>query len=303
MKRWVPVTCLAALLLGAPPAARVLADPYLLSVATRAAILACAAVSLQFVVGRAGLYSFGHAAFLGIGAYALLILGSYGLDEAAISLPVAMAAGCGFALVTGWFALRTRGVTFIMITLAFAQMAYFVAQSLAAFGGDDGMSLDRRPTLLGYGWLDDRLAWHAAVLAVLGGFLLLSHALAVSRFGRALAAARENEARTAASGFDIRATRLAAYAVSGAAGAAAGWMLAVQSAFVSPAMLEWRNSGELLVMVILGGVETAAGAALGAALLLGAEEALAATTEHGRLILGPALVLVVLAKVARNRRA
>jgi branched-chain amino acid transport system permease protein len=290
-------SCLALLFL-APVISWYLRNPYILSLATRAAALACAAVSLQFVVGYAGLYSFGHAAFLGIGAYVLLTLARFGLDETALSLPAAMAAAGAFAAITGWFALRTSGVTFIMITLAFGQMAYFVAQSLNVFGGDDGTPLDRRPPLFTTGVLDNTLAWHALVLTLLAGVLLLQHLLAASRFGRAVRAARESAARAAASGFDVRLTRLIAYTLSGAACGAAGWMLAAQAQFVSPALLEWRNSGELLVMVILGGVVTAGGAALAAVLLTGAEEGLAAFTEHWRLLLGPALVLVVLARRA-----
>ncbi len=278
-------------------------NAYLLSLGSRLAILACAAVSLQFMVGYAGLFSFGHAAFVGIGAYGLLILQKYDLDETLLSLPVSVAAATVFGLVTGWFALRTRGVTFIMITLAFGQMAFFVAQSLAGFGGDDGAPLDRRPPVLGHDCLDNRLIWHASVVAMLMAMVALSRALAAAPFGRALRAARENEARATANGFDVRRTRLLAYALAGGAGGAAGWLLAVQSAFVSPAMLDWRNSGELLVMVILGGVATAEGAATGAMLLVLAQEGLSAVTEHGRLVIGPALVLIVLGKTALFRRA
>jgi branched-chain amino acid transport system permease protein len=285
-------TLLGAILLGAP----FLPGTYLLSLATRAAILACAAVALQFVVGYAGLYSFGHAAYLGIGAYSLLALGTIGEDDAAVSLPAAIGACALFAAGTGWLALRTRGVAFIMITLAFGQMAFFVAQSLAVFGGDDGMALDRKPPVFGHDILDDRLLWYGLVTAMLLAFILLSHMLRLSRFGRALRAARESEARATASGFNVTATFLAAYIISGAATGAAGWLLAVQSAFISPAMLDWRNAGELLVMVILGGGATAEGAALGALLLVLAQELLAAETEHWRLILGPILVLIALRK-------
>jgi branched-chain amino acid transport system permease protein len=286
----VTYLALAVLLLGAA----FIPNGYVLSLASRAAIFAAAAVSLQFVVGYAGLQCFGHAAFLGVGAYALLALASYGFDDAALSLPAAMAAAGVFALLTGWLALRTRGVTFIMITLAFGQMAYFIAGSLAVFGGDDGTALDRRPPVLRHDWLDDPSVWYAVVLGVLLLWLLLSHALGASRFGRALRAARESEARAAASGFNVRALHLAAYTLSGTATGACGWLLAVQTAYVSPALLEWRNSGSLLVMVILGGVTTPGGAALAAVLLVLAEEGLAAYSDHARLVLGPLLVLLAL---------
>lgn len=285
------------LLVGLPVAGRMTGDPFLLSLATRAAILAIAAVSLQFVVGYGGMVSFGHAAFLGIGGYVLA-----GLDaDAAISLPLALAAGGGFAAVTGWAALRTSGVTFIMITLAFAQMAFFVAQSLDAFGGSDGAPLDP-PALFG----GDALRSSGTVYGVALGLLILvaflGRKIAGSRFGRVLRAAADNPARTAAAGFDVRRVRLAAYAGAGAVAASAGWLLALHAQFISPAVMDWRRSGELLVMVILGGAGTPEGAALGAVGLTLGEEALSRVTDHWRLILGPLIVLVVLWGAWTRRR-
>lgn len=292
------VVALAALLL-APGAAWALGNQYLLSLATTAAIFAIGAVSLQLIVGQGGLVSFGHAAFLGIGAYAPLVLGTVGWDDAAVSLPVAMLAAGGFAWATGAVALRTRGVTFIMITLAFAQMAYFVAGALAVFGGDDGAPLDR-PSLFGSAVLSDRIVFHALTVAVLVGVVVLLRMLAASRFGRALSAARQSEARVIASGISVGRVRLIAYTIAGALGGVAGWLLGVHTEFVSPSFMDWRNSGELLVMVILGGAGSPEGAALGAVGFVLIEEALAGVTEHWRLILGPAIVLFVL--LARRGR-
>ena len=277
-----------AVLAAMPVLSGLLGNPYLLSLATRAAILAIAAVGLQFVVGYAGLVSFGHAAFLGIGAYALLILDGHAMGRAAVSLPVAMLAAALFALVTGWAALRTQGVTFIMVTLAFAQMAYFVVGALADYGGDDGMNLADAPLPLG------RVGFHWLTVALLAAVLCLSLLVGQSRFGRALRAARENATRVAALGFDVRRVRLLAYVGSGAVTGLAGWLMATQTEFVSPALLDWRMSGELLAMVILGGVAGPQGAVLGAVFLLLAQEALAAQTEHWRIILGPAIILFVL---------
>ena len=291
-----------ALLAVAPIAATALSDPYLLSLATRAAIFAIAAVSLQIIVGYGGLVSLGHAAFLGIGAYALPVLGAAGLADAAVSLPGAVVAGAGFALATGWVALRTRGVAFIMITLAFSQMAYFIAQSLDAFGGSDGVPIDP-PPVFGTGLLRSGVALHGLTLVLLVGLVLLARTLGVSRFGRALRAARESETRAVAAGFDIQRIRLAAYAIAGAAGALAGWLLAVQSEFVSPAIMEWRVSGELLVMVILGGAATPEGAAIGAVALTLGEVALAGLTDHWRMILGPLIVLLALSGRRQRRPA
>ena len=215
-----------ALLAAAPLIAAGTGNAYLLSLATRAAVYALAAVSLQVVVGYGGLVSLGHAAFVGIGAYALLILSSFGLDEAALSLPAAAAAAALFAWPTGWIALRARGVGFLMLTLAFSQMAYFAAGSLADYGGDDGMPLDRTPPLLGTGLLARPFALHLLALLLLLGGVLGAQALGASRFGRVLRAARENAGRVAALGFDVRRVRLAAYVLAAAAarrgGVAAG---------------------------------------------------------------------------------
>jgi branched-chain amino acid transport system permease protein len=291
---------LVALLAAAPLAARWLGNDYVLVLATRAGIFAIAAVSLQFVVGFAGLPSLGHAAFLGIGAYALLMLGGVGLDEAAVSLPAAVLAAAAFAVPTGWVALRTRGVTFIMITLAFGQMTYFVAESLAAYGGDDGMPLDRTPPLLGTPLLGQPAVLHGVVLALLLGVVLAARTLGAARFGRVLRAARDNTARVAALGYDVARVRLAAYVIAGGAGGLAGWLLAVASGFVSPATLDWRLAGQLLVMVILGGVATPEGAAAGAIGLVLLEEGLAAASDHGRIALGALLLVFALLRVARR---
>jgi branched-chain amino acid transport system permease protein len=283
---------LAALVL-APAAARLLGNQYLLSLATTATIFALAAASLQLIVGQSGLVSFGHAAYLGIGAYAPLILGAAGWPDAALSVPVAMLVSGGFALATGAVALRTRGVTFIMITLAFAQMAYFVAGALAEFGGDDGSPLNR-PSLFGMQALFNHATFHAIAVALLVATVLLLRMLAASPFGRALAAARQSEARATACGISVRRVRLIAYTIAGSLAGLAGWLLGVHSDFVTPAFMDWRNSGELLVMVILGGAATPEGAALGAVLFVMVEEASSGITDHWRLIVGPAIVLIVL---------
>lgn len=290
---------LALFLLGAPVAVQLGANGYILSIATRAAILAIAAVSLQFILGFGGLVSFGHAAMVGIGAYA--VLASAGAD-ALLVLPAAMMAAAAFAFLTGLVALRTRGVTFIMISLAFGQMAYFVAQSLAVFGGDDGLTLEARSTLLGGAVLDQRSWFHLLVVGNLLGLGLVLRTLALSRFGRALRAARENEGRVASLGYDVARIRLAAYTVGGAGGGLAGFWFANNSEFVSPAILDWRGSGHLLIMVILGSAGALGrtvdgrlvGAAAGATGLIAAEEWLAELTPHWPLLLGPALVAAAL---------
>jgi branched-chain amino acid transport system permease protein len=277
------------LLAGAPLAARILAYPYLLAIADRAAIMGGAAISLQFLIGGAGLISLGHAAFLGIGGYAAIACAAWGVNEAALSLPLALLGATAFALGTGSAALRTRGITFIMITLAFAQMAYFIAQSLAVFGGDDGMPLDP-PRLLGSSALQTPLGQHVLALLTLALLLAAFRVVTGSRYGRVLRAARESEARVVAAGYSVRHVRLIAYALAGGAAGISGWLLSVHAGFVSPAMMEWRVSGELLVMAILVGSREPEGAILGAVSVVAAEEVLSATTEHWRLIFCPLVI-------------
>lgn len=284
-------------LLAATPLA---GNPYLLSLATRAATLGIAAASLQLLVGAGGLFSLGHAAFLGIGAYALLILGGAGLDETAFSLPAAAAAAALFAWPTGWVALRARGIGFLMITLAFGQMAYFAAGALTDFGGDDGMALDRPPPLFGSAALGRPATLHALALGGLAGTVLAVRALAASRFGRVLRAASDNPARVAALGFDVARVRLAAYVLSAGVAGCAGWLLAVGSGFVSPATLDWRVAGELLVMVILGGPATPEGAALGAVALSLSQEGLAAVSGHDGAAIGALLLATALLRARRR---
>jgi branched-chain amino acid transport system permease protein len=291
---------MTVLLAAAPFAGRVTGNAYLLSLASRAATLAIAAVSLQFVVGYGGLFSLGHAAFLGIGAYALLILGGFGLDEAAISLPGAVLASALFAWPTGWVALRARGIGLLMITLAFGQMAYFAAGALEAYGGDDGMALDRTPPLFGSALLRDPAVLHWLVLTALLGSVAGARILAASRFGRVLRAARENAVRVAALGYDVTRVRLIGYVLAGGIAGLAGWLLAIGSGFVSPATLDWRVSAELLVMVILGGAASPEGAAIGAVLLVLVQEGLASATTHGGAVLGALLLAVAMLRMRRR---
>jgi branched-chain amino acid transport system permease protein len=257
-------------------------------------ILGIAALGLWLLVGGAGLVSLGHAAMLGIGAYAVVALDDLRITEAAVVVPVALLAAGLFALATGAVALRTTGVNFIMITLAFGQMAFFAAGSLALYGGDDGYTLYGRTTLAGGRWLADRLVFHFVCLGLLGLAFLVIHMLLAARFGRVLRAARENQSRTEALGFDPYPYRLLAYVVAGVLAGLAGVLLANSNEFVAPSYLAWQRSGDLLFMVILGGLAGPEGAILGALALVLAEEWLAMLTPHWRLILGPLIVLAAL---------
>jgi branched-chain amino acid transport system permease protein len=276
-----------------PLAAASGAETYLLSLFTRVMIFAIAALALDLVVGYGALVSFGHAAFVGLGAYAVGILSSHGINEALVSLPVALAVAAAFAFVTGIVCLRTKGVYFIMITLAFGQMAYFTASSLAPYGGDDGLTIRLRNTLVGFDVLRNERAFYYVAFACLLGAYLLCRALVASRFGRVFRGARENPTRMEAIGFEVYRYQLAGYVISGALGGLSGFLLANATEFVSPAYMSWQRSGELIIMVIFGGLGTLHGAIIGTAAFLLVEQWLSDLTEHWKVIFGPLLVLVV----------
>ena len=277
-----------------PLIAHVLDDPYLIVIATRILAYAIAALALDLILGYGGMVSFGHAAYLGIGAYSVAILSRAGITDLGLHLMAAIAAAGLFALVTGAISLRTRGMYFIMITLAFAQMAYFFFVSLSAYGGDDGVTLAARSTILGQPLLQDNTALFYTALGLLIGLYLLATAITRSRFGRVLTGARENPIRMQAIGFSPFPYQLTAYVISGAMTAIAGVMLANQTSYVSPAFMDWHRSGELVVMVVFGGVGNLLGAVAGATIALLLEEWLALLTDHWPMLFGLILVLVVL---------
>ncbi len=277
---------------------QILGQSFWVTLAARTAILGLAALSLSFVLGQGGLVSFGHAAPFGIGAYAVLIAGEYGVSEALLIAPLAFLAAALFALPTGALALRTRGVYFIMITLAFAQMGYFVFAALSAYGGDDGMGLSTKATLLGATFLrtEANLAWVA--IGLLAAVTWLLHRTTRARFGFVLRAARDNEARTAALGFSVYRTRLAAYVLAAGIAGLAGALMAEQTGFVSPSLMNWHRSGELIVMVVLGGSRRLSGAVLGAIAIVLVEEFLGGVTEYWKFGLGFLILAVVGARIA-----
>jgi branched-chain amino acid transport system permease protein len=276
-----------------PVAAVATAESYVLAMVTRVMIFAIAAIALDLLVGYGALVSFGHAAFIGLGAYAVGILSAHGIGEALWALPLALALSALFALATGAVCLRTRGVYFIMITLAFGQMAYFTASSLAPYGGDDGLTIAARNTLFGLPLLRSNRLFYYFVLACLLGSYLFCRALVNSRFGRVVRGARENPTRMATLGFDVYRFQLVAYAIAGTIGGLSGFLLANATEFVSPAYMSWQRSGELIVMVLLGGMGSLHGAIIGTAVYLLLEEWLAGLTEHWKVIFGPLLVLIV----------
>jgi branched-chain amino acid transport system permease protein len=293
-RRPVVAIVLFALLALLPVAVSLGLPAHWLTLVTRALIFAIAALSLDLILGIGGLVSFGHAAFIGIGAYGTGIMITEGAGEALLILPVILLVCAAFAAITGAVSLRTRGVAFIMITLAFGQMAFFLAQALSAYGGDDGLTLYERSTIAGFDLLADRTRFYYIVLAALAGCYLLVTTLVASRFGRVLRAARENATRVTVTGYDVSRVRLIAYVVSGMIAGLSGFFLANQTEFVSPAFISWQRSGELIFMVVLGGVGSLHGAIIGALAFLFAEDVLSGWTEHWKAIFGPMIVLFVL---------
>ena len=259
----------------------------------RAMVFGVAAMSLDFILGVGGLVRFGPAAPLAIGAYPVAILNEMRVTDAVVVVPCAMAASGVFALVTGAVALRTRGINFIMITLAFAQMVYFAVSSLVDYGGEDGYTLYSRTQVLGHDWLGARNFYVAALvgLVVVWGVLRV---ITASRFGRALSAARQNRARVQALGIDPYRVELAAMVIAAMICGLAGVLMANEAEFVTPAYGSWQRSGDLMVMVILGGAGSLHGAILGALMVVLAEEGLGRLTQHWPLIYGPGLILAVL---------
>jgi len=282
------------LLLAVPPLATLLGQLYYIDLLRRVMIFAIAAVSLNLILGYGGLVSFGHAAYLGVGGYSVGILAFYGMHSGWLQWAVAVGASALVALVIGAISVRTRGIYFIMITLAFTQMLYYLGNSVEEYGGDDGMRLKVKSQFSGLIDLGDPVAFYYLVLALLLACIYLVDRLVNSRFGMVIRAAKSNEARTRAIGFSPYPYQLAAFVISGAMCGLAGALLANHTAYIAPAFMDWTRSGEIMFMVILGGMATAPGPALGAFALLVVEDLLAGWTQHWQVILGPLLVLCVL---------
>jgi branched-chain amino acid transport system permease protein len=291
--RLIPILLFAALA-AVPLLGFFIRDGYVLNLVSRVMILAIAALALDLILGFGAMVSFGHAAFIGIGAYAMGMLASHGHDGFFTGLAVALCASALFALITGAISLRTKGVYFIMITLAFGQMAFYTASSLRAYGGDDGLTVASRSLVMGAKLLKDDRLFYYVVLACLIGVYGLCRSIVASRFGRVLQGAKQNPQRMQAIGFNPYPYQLAAYVISGTIGGLSGFLLANLTEFVSPAYMSWQRSGELIVMVVMGGMGSLHGAIIGAAAFLLLEEWLSGFTEHWKVIFGPMLVLIVL---------
>jgi branched-chain amino acid transport system permease protein len=292
--RNVIVALVAAGLLLLPLYTSLSGNVFALTLFTRIVIFALAAVSLNLIMGYGGMMSFGHAAYLGIGGYAVGILATEGIGSGFIQWPAALGCSALFALVIGALSLRTRGVYFIMITLAFAQMAYYVASGLSRYGGDDGLTIYKRSDFGGLINLSNRVQFYYLCLGCLVGCIYLIWRIVNSRFGMVVQGLRSNEARMQAIGFPATRYRLVCFVIAGTMCGLAGALLADNTDFVSPAVMYWTRSGDLMVMVILGGMGSLFGPVIGAIVYLVLEEFLSQVTEYWALIMGPLLLLIVL---------
>jgi branched-chain amino acid transport system permease protein len=284
------IACLALV----PVYATVIGNLFVLSLFTRIIILAMAAVSLNLIMGFGGMVSFGHAAYIGIGGYAVGILAHEGVASGFLQWPLALAVSALFALVIGALSLRTRGVYFIMITLAFAQMIYYVAVALDRYGGDDGLTIYRRSQFAGLIDLSNKTVFYYLCLGLLLATVYFVWRLVNSRFGMVIQGSRSNDRRMRAIGFATFHYRLACFVIAGTICGLAGVLLANHTDFISPAMMHWTRSGDLIIMAVLGGMGSVFGPLMGALALLVMEEVLSGITEYWQIILGPMLLCVVL---------
>lgn len=295
---------LLVLLALLPVLAQAYGSTYAITLASRVVIYAIVAVSLDLILGYGGLVSFGHAAYFGLGGYVVAILsfhlaegvpilGFEGSNEALVTLPLAMLASGLAALMFGALSLRTSGIYFIMITLAFAQMLFYIFVALKYYGGDDGLSMPRRNLFAGQRLVDPASFYYlcfGVLLAVLGVLQVITR----SRFGMVLAGAKANERRMAALGFPVMRYRLAAFVIAGMIAGLGGGLWANLGRFVSPDMMAWVKSGEFMLMVILGGVSSLVGPVIGAAAFIVIESTISGLTQHWQAIFGPIVILIAL---------
>jgi branched-chain amino acid transport system permease protein len=309
--RNVVVAALLIVLALVPAYASLTGNLFLMTLFTRILILAVAATSLNLILGYGGMVSFGHAVYLGVGGYAVGILAYEGVSSGFLQWPVALAVSALFALIVGALSLRTRGVYFIMITLAFSQMAYFVAVGLDRYGGDDGQTIYHKSQFADLINLSDRKQFYYLCFVLLLASIYLCWRIVNSRFGMVVQGSRSNDRRMHAIGFPTYRYRLACFVIAGTLGGLAGALLANHTGFISPAMMHWTRSGDLIVMVVLGGMGSAFGPLIGAVTLLVLEETLPVlirmgalplvgheaavrASEYWQVVLGPLFLLVVL---------
>jgi branched-chain amino acid transport system permease protein len=269
-------------------------EPFYVTVAARILIFALGACGLNLVLGYGGLVSFGHALYVGLGAYVVAIFSFHGIGNGWVHLAVTVALSGLVAFLTGLVSLRTSGIAFIMITLAFAQMFYFLGVSLKQYGGDDGLQVAARSDFGPLVSIQSNTGLYYFSLAVLLATLYFSWRFVHARFGRVLRGAKSNPRRMRVLGFPVLRYQVAAYVISGCICGVAGLLLANLTRFASPAYMFWTVSGDLIVMVMLGGIATILGPLVGATAYVILETVLAGYTQHWMLALGPIIVLIAL---------
>jgi branched-chain amino acid transport system permease protein len=292
LSAWVSAILLLCLAL-VPFYARWSQEPFLLTFFTRVLIFSLAALSLNLILGFAGLVSFGHALYMGLGAYSVGLLAFHGVDNGWLQLLITLIACAVVGAVTGFISLRTSGIAFIMITLAFAQMFFYLVISMKQYGGDDGLSIASRSQFGLFNLSSATTLYYVAfafVVAVLAWF----NRLVKSPFGMVLSGCRMNERRMKALGFQTTRYKLTAYVIACVLAGVAGLLYGNLTGYASPAYMAWTLSGELIVMVVLGGMGTVMGPLVGTLALLSFEEVLKGMTDHWPIVLGPLIILVVL---------
>ncbi|MDH3220684.1 MAG: branched-chain amino acid ABC transporter permease [Gammaproteobacteria bacterium] len=290
---WCYAVLLAVLAL-APFLFEWMEQPFYLDLLSRGLILAIAVISLNLILGYGGMVSLGHAAYLGIGAYCVGIPAYYDLYNGWLHLALALGVSGLFALITGAVSLRTRGVYFIMITMAFSQMVYFIFLSLEEYGADDGLVIYARSEFPAWMSMDGATSLYYWIFILMLLSLFLINRLVHARFGRVIVGSKFNEQRMQALGFDTYRYRLACYVISAMLCSLAGMLLGNFAGFISPDIISWARSGELIFMVIIGGVATIFGPLIGTLAFVVLEEGLSAITVYWHLIFGVMLVALVL---------
>jgi branched-chain amino acid transport system permease protein len=268
-------------------------NDYVVALASRIVIFAVLAVSLDLILGYGGMISFGHAAYFGAGAYVVGALTLGGIHNGLVHLALAIAGPALLALAVGALSVRTRSIYFIMLTFAFAQMLFYLAIGQQQFGGDDGMPLSKRSQL----WLLDLANvthFYYFALAVLAAVLFVCDRLVRSRFGLVLQGSKQNETRLQTIGVPTYGYKVAAFGIAGAIAGLAGFLVANLNAYVSPNFLDWKVSGDVIMMIVIGGIGTLFGAPIGAAIFLLLQEVISYYTQHWMAVFGPLLVLAAL---------
>ncbi len=299
--KWLPstvsgrvYTALLLLLAVAPFIFDLIDQPFYLLLLSRALILTIAALSLNLILGYGGMVSLGHAAYLGIGAYCVGIPAYYDFYNGWLHLALTVVVSASFALVTGAICLRTKGVYFIMITLAFSQMVYFTFVSLEEYGADDGLVIYLRSEFPSWLSMNGDYGLYYWIYAVLLLTLYFIHRLVIARFGRVIVGSKFNQERMQSLGFSTYRYRLTCYVISGVICGIAGMLLGNFTNFISPEMMGWTRSGELIFMVVMGGAGTLFGPIVGGVAFVFLEEFLSYITVYWHLIFGLMLVALVL---------